>query len=149
VWFKFLGVDWSNTYQMALVPCQIDQCRWNGILFGKTSHFSTKISNLEFCILKCYGSNFQRYYQELACMPYWVWYFRSCRSTVVIKMANSLVSLSYFLIWIKLGIFLWIQFLWILLSNRLPKNSLVHFSDAQRISENYYSVIVILLLENS
>jgi hypothetical protein len=63
-------------------------------------------------------------------------------------MANSLVGLSYFLICSRVGIFVFVQFLWIVFSNSFPEHPLAHFSDVQKISGNHSSVIAIIVARN-
>jgi hypothetical protein len=60
-------------------------------------------------------------------------------------MANSLISLSYFLICSRVGIFVCVQFLWIVFSNSFPEHPLALFSEVQRISEIYLSVLVFVV----
>jgi hypothetical protein len=144
-WFKFLWSSNSNVFLMALVPCKIDHCLCINILNGKTSQFSFKIPNFEFCKLEWCGSNFHWYSGVVVCFSPWVWYFRDYIYAVVIKMANSLISLSCFLIWIRIGIFVWIQLLEFVFSKSFPKHPLAHFSEFQTISGNYSSVIAIIV----
>jgi hypothetical protein len=100
---------------------------------------------MRFCRFKLCDSNFQRCSDVLACMCHWVWYFRSCISTGVIILANSLLSFVYFVIWNRIGILAWNQFLWFVLGNSFPEHPLAHFSDVQRISRIYSSVLAFMV----
>jgi hypothetical protein len=130
---------------MALVSCPIYPCRFPSILTCQTSHFSIKNPKFEFWKLKWCGSNLQRCSDVVAFMSHWVWYFKTHISAVVFKMANSVFSLVYILIWNRIGILVWIQFLCVKHCNSFPEHSLVHFSDIQRISWNYLNVLVIIV----
>jgi hypothetical protein len=110
-WTQFLWNPSFHIYLIPLAPLHSDICIFTGIFTCKSVHFAIKNPNFEFYKLKCGGSNFQRYSDMIACMTHWVWYFRRCRSTVVIKLANRVFGLIYFLIWNRIGIFAWIQFL--------------------------------------
>jgi hypothetical protein len=89
-------------------------------------------------------SNFQWCSSVLTCMWNLVWYFMMHGSVVVIK----ILSIVFCLVKINKPsrniILAWIQFLCVMHCDIFPEQPLVHFTNVQRISENYLCILVIV-----